>query len=97
MRMDDSIRLLEEKHVIHILEFIGDNPGCMKTEIYSAISHNPRMPDKLKMLIDAGLVIAKVNEHCTRYTLSDVGMHVKDLVSEIVVVMEHSCPAPCVA
>ncbi len=91
--MDDGIRLLEEKHVIHILGFIGDNPGCMKTEIYSAVSHNPRMPDKLKMLADAGLVIAVVSEHCTRYTLSDVGMHVKDLVSEIMATLEHGHPA----
>ena len=96
MKMDDGIRLLEEKHVMHILDFIGSNPDCMKTEIYKAVSHNPRIPDKLKKLVEAGLVTATINENCTRYTLSDDGARIRELVAEISTLLERDRPAPAV-
>lgn len=79
----EDVRLLEEKHVMHILDFIGRNPDCMKTEIYDAVSHNPRMPDKLRKLEDAGLIIPKGTDNCTRYTLTDDGTHIRNLIMQI--------------
>ena len=85
MKMDDGIRLLEEKHVMHILDFIGSNPDCMKTEIYKAVSHNPRMPDKLNMLEREGLILQEKKDPrgTTTITLTEKGERIALLLEDI--------------
>ena len=85
----DDMRLFEEKHVMHTLIFIGQHPGCMKTEIYDAISHNPRMPEKLEMLENAGLVMKTNDDKCIRYGLSPMGFHMAQLITEASEVFDH--------
>ena len=43
----DHLDKFEEKHVISILMYVAGNPGCKKTDIYDAVSRNPRMPEKI--------------------------------------------------
>lgn len=52
---------LEEKHMVSILLFLMDNDGCMKSQLYGSVSRGIRMPDKLDMLEDAGLIVQEEN------------------------------------
>lgn len=78
----EDMRLFEEKHVMHMLIFIGQHPQCMKTQIYDAVSHNPRMPEKLEKLEEAGLVLRTDDEKCSRYGLSRMGARIAELIME---------------
>ncbi len=49
--------MFNEPHVIGILLYIRDNPDCRRTELYKNVARNDRIPIKLRLLIDAGLVI----------------------------------------
>ena len=48
----DHLDKFEEKHVISILMYVAGNPGCKKTDIYDAVSRNPRMPEKNQAEVD---------------------------------------------
>ncbi len=52
----DHLDKFEEKHVISILMYVAGNPGCKKTDIYDAVSRNPRMPEKIEILESMGLM-----------------------------------------
>ena len=56
-----KVVFLEEKHMVSILLFLMDNDGCMKSQLYSSVSRGIRMPDKLDMLEDAGLIVQEEN------------------------------------
>ena len=47
--------ILEEKHMVSIIMYLTENDGCMKTDVYTDVARNSRMPEKLGMLEDAGL------------------------------------------
>ena len=53
--------ILEDKHMVSILLFLMDNDGSMKSQLYSSVSRGIRMPDKLDMLEDAGLIVQEEN------------------------------------
>ncbi len=57
MSQHDVLAMFNEPHVIGILLYIRDNPGCRRTELYKNVARNDRMATKLGLLIDAGLVI----------------------------------------
>ncbi len=79
-----GLTLFEERHMISILLYVSENEGCMKTDLYKAVSHNPRMPDKLNLLENAGLLIQDTskNTNLVRLTLTEKGQAaVNDLKS----------------
>lgn len=49
--------ILEERHMVSILLFLMENDGCIKSDLYGAISYSVRMPDKLDRLEAAGLLV----------------------------------------
>lgn len=51
-----GVTALEEKHIIAMLVFLAANGPSRKIDIYDGVSSNPRMPDKLNLLEDMGLV-----------------------------------------
>ena len=53
---NNNLSVLEEKHNISIMLFLYENGTCIKSQIYKGISMNSRMPDKLNMLENKGLV-----------------------------------------
>lgn len=73
-----DIRVLEEKHMISILLHLLDNDGCTKTDLYDAVSSNPRMPRKLDALEDSGLVTQTPvpDSRTVRIGLTDLGITV---------------------
>lgn len=66
---------LEEKHMVSILLYLMDNDGCMKSQLYDSVSRTLRMPDKLDMLEDTGLIVQDSNGpyRSVRIRLTDLG------------------------
>ncbi|MDO5861250.1 MAG: hypothetical protein Q4Q58_00330 [Thermoplasmata archaeon] len=63
-----SVTALEEKHMIAILTFLADNDPSRKIDIYDGVSSNPRMPDKLNLLEEMGLLVQEMDA-VTRSTI----------------------------
>ena len=60
-----NVANLEEKHMLSTLLFIKDNDGCKKIDIYHSVSPNPRMPEKLDILKNLGLIrMEQTNKKC---------------------------------
>lgn len=84
MRDQPSIKVLENKHNITILMYVFTNEGCMKSDIYRDVSTNPRIPDKLNALIDAGLLsmsVDKFRSNATTILLTARGREVAEHLS----------------
>ena len=77
--------VLEEKHMISTMLFLADNGGCTKSELYRSVSSNPRMPEKLDMLEDAGLIMQEASEgsRAVRISLTDLGVMVSAMLAEV--------------
>ena len=60
-----NVASLEEKHMLCTLLYIKDHDGCKKIDIYHAVSPNPRMPEKLDILVELGLIrMEQANKKC---------------------------------
>lgn len=72
------VALLEEKHMVTILLFLMDNDGCAKTDLYSSVSRGTRMPNKLDILENAGLIVQNPIGPCkhVRISLTRLGREV---------------------
>lgn len=83
--IDGGARVLEEKHMISTLLFLSGNDGCNKSELYRAVSTNPRMPDKLDILERAGLIRQDSNDgsRAVNIRLTDLGNAVSAKLAEI--------------
>lgn len=69
--------------MLAILMFVASNPHCMKKHIYSEVSRNPRMPDKIVKLRDAGLIEGVTIGTVTRYILTERGRSVAEMLTEV--------------
>ncbi len=76
--MADGILVLEGKHMISTMLYLLSNDGCIKTDIYRGVSNNPRMPEKLNLLEDAGLIRQESypENRSVRIFLTDMGREV---------------------
>ncbi len=63
-----GVNLLEEKHLISILTFLSSNGPSRKIDLYERVSENPRMPEKLNLLEEMGL-ITQVMDIVSRSTI----------------------------
>lgn len=81
----DPVKLLEGKHMISTLLFIDGNDGCMKTDLYRAVSTNPRMPEKLDTLEAAGLLVqdSSGNANTVRLYITESGRKVAAMLRSI--------------
>lgn len=79
----DHLDKFEEKHVISILMYVAGNPGCKKTDIYDAISRNPRMPEKIDILESMGLMTHETVNRSSYYKLTDGGNSIARLLSAV--------------
>ncbi len=71
----EGIRVLEERHMVSIMLYLSDNDGCTKSDLYGAVSNNPRMPDKLNALEASGLIRqeSSPDTRAVRVYLTDIG------------------------
>ena len=93
-RDPEGAPLLEERHAISILLFLRDGGPSKKTDIYSKVSTNPRMPDKLDMLEGAGLIVQIQDASTRRVTVSltPAGEEVASMLAEISRIVSGICP-----
>ena len=52
----DGLSIFNESHMVDIILYIRDHPRCRRMEIYKNVARNDRMPVKLAILMDAGIV-----------------------------------------
>lgn len=87
MRDKDAtgVTALEEKHMIGILTFLVANGPSRKIDIYDGVSSNPRMPDKLNLLEEMGLIEQELNTitRSTIVTLTQSGEQVANLLLSV--------------
>ncbi len=83
--LKQGARILEGRHMISIMIYLGENDGCKKTDLYGAISNNPRMPDKLDRLESCGLIRQEPAEgsRATRIFLTPMGSEISDILVEM--------------
>ncbi len=79
----DNLDKFEEKHVISILMYVAGNPGCKKTDIYDAVSRNPRMPEKIEILENMGLMTHETVNRSSFYKLTAGGNSIARLLSAV--------------
>ena len=86
--------ILEERHMVSTLLFLHGNSGCTKTELYRAVSSNPRMPEKLNLLESAGLLTQRSRDgsNAVRISLTDLGHEVASILAEIDELMSRHKP-----
>lgn len=78
------IDVLEEKHAISTMIYLLDNDGCRKTDIYRDVSRNPRMPEKLDMLENRGLIVQRpINDH------NSVNIHLTDMGKDVAMALRN--------
>ena len=75
----DHLDKFEEKHVISILMYVAGNPGCKKTDIYDAVSRNPRMPEKIEILESMGLMTHETVNRSSFYKLTAGGINIANM------------------
>ena len=75
----DHLDKFEEKHVISILMYVAGNPGCKKTDIYNAVSRNPRMPEKIEILESMGLMTHETINRSSFYKLTAGGINIANM------------------
>ena len=68
--------ILEEKHMVSIIMYLAENDGCLKTDVYSGVARNSRMPEKLGMLEDAGLIVMNKAGGAVQIHMTEVGREV---------------------
>lgn len=80
-----SVKTLEEKHMISILIYLLENGDKRKIDIYNGVSSNPRMPDKLDLLEDMGLITQQMDmiNRATIVSLTPKGEQVASMLVAI--------------
>ena len=80
-----GIRIFERKHMLAILFFVHSRGGCTRIELYNGVANNDRMPDKLGVLEEAGLITQHIdrNTRAVRIEMTDVGMEAMGHLLEV--------------
>ena len=72
MSSEANYKLFETKHVLRILVFLHLCGPKSKSDIYRAVSTNPRMAEKLDMMEKHGLVMRMPRERGSRKEIYDL-------------------------
>ncbi len=81
--MNDPLSILESARGMTILLYIRENDGCLKSDIYREASHNQSLSSKLDSLESAGLISRRICGRGTRFSLTDAGRRVSDLLLDV--------------
>lgn len=80
-----AVSALEEKHLISMLLYLREKGPSRKTDIYDAVSTNPRMTLKVERLEAMGLINTEFNNalRSTVVTLTDEGRKVAEHLAAV--------------
>ena len=76
------ISSLEEKHLMSMLMYLREKGPSRKTDIYDAVSTNPRMTLKVERLEAMGLISTEYN-NALRSTLTEEGRQVAEHLAAV--------------
>ena len=93
-RTGDPLELFESGRAIQVLRYICANDGCMRTDIYKAVSRNAKMPQKIDEMISVGLVEQEPEGGALRLHPTDSGTRVSELLDEISSIIEGAVKPP---
>ena len=79
------ISSLEDKHLMSMLMYLREKGPSRKTDIYDAVSTNPRMTLKVERLEAMGLISTEYNNalRSTVVTLTEEGRQVADHLAAV--------------
>ena len=79
------ISFLEEKHLMSMLMYLREKGPSRKTDIYDAVSTNPRMTLKVERLEAMGLISTEYNNalRSTVVTLTEEGRQVAEHLAAV--------------
>ena len=79
------ISTLEEKHLMSMLMYLREKGPSRKTDIYDAVSTNPRMTLKVERLEAMGLISTEYNNalRSTVVTLTEEGRQVAEHLAAV--------------
>ena len=82
--MESGVNILEKKHMISILLYLYDRGTATRMDIYNDIANNDHMPDKFKVLEDAGLLTQRIRipGRAIVLQLTEKGMGVASLLKQ---------------
>ena len=83
-----GVGVLENKHSIATIIFLYRNGPSIKTTIYDNVSRNPRMPDKIDALEEAGLISQESESRVVWVSLTPMGLKVGEHLSAVAELME---------
>ena len=76
--------VLESTRMVSMLLYLYENGESRRMEIYNAVGRNNRLPDKLDVLRDMGLVYyGGDNPNRSTIGLTDLGVHVASKLRDI--------------
>lgn len=79
----DWTELLGSKRCIPMLLCLRENGPMKKTDIYSKVSRNGNMPDKIQGLERMGILTTDIRGNTTIVGLTPMGMLIADHLAEI--------------
>lgn len=82
---DFETPMFEEKHLISIMMFLFINGPTRKIDVYTNVSNNPHIPEKLDRLEEKGLItqISDKNRRSIIIELTDKGRNVASHFTEV--------------
>lgn len=80
----ERLSFFNESHMVDIILYIRDHPECRQIELYRYVARNDRMPVKLGILMDIGIVEDLSEEyHISTLRLTPVGEKVAEHLQAI--------------
>ena len=55
-RLADLADILEQSHMVSIIMYVHDHPGCMRSDVYSDVTRNANTLWKMRMLESHGIL-----------------------------------------
>ena len=78
-----TLDILEEKHMLTMIEYIDAHSPLLKSDIHEAISHSAGMSRKLKDLEDLGIIMSDKAQGLTILTITEKGRRIAGIIRSI--------------
>ena len=84
-------RLLESANTVDLMLYIHDHPHCMKSEIYQNVTRNAHTSEKIKVLVNHGLIttVSSESKKPVFLSLTDTGNKIVDLLLQAEELLSH--------
>ena len=74
---------LSSKHMMSVILLIHESGPCRRVDIYDKVSRNGNMPQKLRQMVDYGILEEIYGINGSMFKLTDSGRKVAELLQRI--------------